>query len=244
MGDFLPCAVVPTFNHVRALDYSLQTLRNQGLAVIVIDDGSAPEHAAQIAQICAAHDQVSLCRHAHNQGKGAAITTGLRDAVRRGYTHALQIDADGQHDLAQVATLLALGRAHPTALVCGAPAYDASVPRARKIGRWVTHIWVAINTLSPQIIDSMCGFRLYPLAASWAILAPGHHAKAMGFDTEILVRLKWAGTPIITTMVAVTYPEGNHSNFRLWRDNLEISAMHARLFFSMLARLPGRLLTR
>lgn len=244
MAPFLPCAIVPSFNHVRALEHTVRHLLAAGLAVIVVDDGSAPAQAAQIARICAPHRQVALRRHADNRGKGAAIATGLFYARNRGYTHALQVDADGQHDLAQIATLLALGRAHPDALICGVPAYDSSVPRARKIGRWVTHVWVAINTLSPRIIDSMCGFRLYPLAASCAILAQGNYAKAMGFDSEILVRLKWAGTRIVTTNVAVTYPPGNHSNFRLWRDNLDISAMHARLFFGMLRRLPTRLWRR
>jgi glycosyltransferase involved in cell wall biosynthesis len=243
-ANFRPCAVVPTFNHVRVLGHIIGRLRAEGLAVIVVDDGSGPAEAARIAEICSGHADVSLCRHARNHGKGAAIATGLTHAVAQGYSHALQVDADGQHDLAQITTLLMLGSAHPNALICGVPAYDSSVPRARKIGRWVTHIWVAINTLSPKIIDSMCGFRLYPLAATCAILQQGRFAKAMGFDTEILVRLKWAGTPVITTPVAVTYPAGNHSNFRLWRDNADISLMHARLFFGMLRHLPQRLRAR
>ena len=65
----------------------------------------------------------------------------------------------------------------------------------------------------------------------------------MQFDTEILVRLFWHGTRVISVPTRVTYPSDGVSHFDLWRDNLRISAMHARLFFGMLRRLP-RLLAR
>ena len=110
---------------------------------------------------------------------------------------------------------------------------------ARRIGRWITHIWVWVETLSLQIADSMCGFRVYPLAPTLHLIdqeAIGHH---MDFDTEVVVRLFWRGTPTVHIPVRVIYPPGNSSNFHPLKDNCRIIWMHTRLVFTMLSRLPS-----
>ena len=168
---------------------------------------------------------------------------GLRD-VADGCSHALQIDADGQHDADDVPRFLAEAQAHPDAVVNGRPVYDESVPKGRLVGRYATHVWVWINTLSFDIADSMCGFRAYPLAATIAMLDRESVGLRMDFDIEIIVRLHWAGVPVRNLPTRVTYPLDGVSHFDLWRDNLRISKMHARLFFGMLWRAPRLLLRR
>lgn len=244
MNAVKPCVVIPTYHHVSVLDGIVSGLRMQGLPVIVVDDGNEPDDARRIAGICAAHDGVELLRRHFNGGKGAAVLDGIERAEARGFTHALQIDADGQHDLARVADLLRLASAYPTALVVGEPVYDETVPRSRRFARWITHIWVSINTASFRIVDSMCGFRIYPIAATLAISRSVCVAQRMAFDTEILVRLVWRGVDVVTFPVPVTYPPGNYSNFAMWDDNLRLSGMHAKLFFLMLMRLPFLLFSR
>src|SRR5881394_173256 len=73
-----------------------------------------------------------------NGGKGAAVMAGLRTATAAGYTHAAQVDADGQHDLSDLPNLLAAARANPEALICGEPRFDASAPKSRLYGRKLT----------------------------------------------------------------------------------------------------------
>lgn len=240
--SFRPCALIPTYNHVNALEATVAQLRALSLPVIVFDDGSEPSAARQIAEICHAREGVEYARNTTNGGKGAAVISGLQLAAARGYSHALQVDADGQHDLSRSAALLDIARDNPQALVTGKPIFDESVPCTRLVARWITHIWVSINTLSLRVIDSMCGFRVYPVAATLAAAEENEIAKRMAFDTEVLVRMVWNGTPVIAIPVRVIYPAGNHSNFRLWQDNLELSAMHARLFFTMLWRIVVRTL--
>ena len=235
---FKPCAVVPSYNHAAALPMIAARLRTWDLEVIIVDDGSEAEAAAQISRLHDPEGGIRVHRLGSNQGKGVAVLTGLRLAAERGYTHALQVDADGQHDLERVPDLIASARAAPEALVSGAPVYDDSVPRARRIGRWATHLWVYVETLSFAISDSMCGFRVYPLAATLAVAESEPVGARMDFDTEIMVRLYWRGVRPVMVPVRVTYPPGNTSNFRMLRDNLRITAMHTRLFFGMLARLP------
>ena len=94
--------------------------------------------------------QVILGAHSldKNQGKGAAVHHGFAWAKNNGYSHVFQIDADGQHDLDVLSDFLDLCRKNPTALISGQPVYDDSIPLTRRIGRWFTHVWVWIETLS------------------------------------------------------------------------------------------------
>ena len=245
MADaFRPIAVVPVYDHADAIAGVVERLAVHGLPILLVDDGSGERCAAVLQQLAATRPgEVQLLRLPENAGKGAAVVAGLRAAGAQGYSHALQIDADGQHDCADVPAFLAAARANPEAVVNGRPVYDASVPTGRLVGRYATHVWVWINTLSLDIADSMCGFRLYPLAATLALLDQEPVGARMDFDTEILVRLHWRGIAVHNLRTRVTYPADGVSHFRMWRDNARISAMHARLFFGMLRRLP-RLLAR
>lgn len=242
-GRFAPCALIPIYNHGSTIAATVRALRAHGLPVLIVDDGSDAATRTVLDALAQGADGVRLLRLPHNQGKGRALGAGLLAARAAGYSHALQIDADGQHDAADVPRFLAAARAQPGALVCGAPIYDASVPRARLYGRYVTHACVWLETLSLAIRDSMCGYRLYPLAATCAEIARKPLPARMDFDTEAAVRLVWRGVPVVNLPTRVIYPENGLSHFRMFRDNLRISAMHTRLLLGMLPRAP-RLLWR
>lgn len=237
------CALIPVYDHAAVVGATVAGLRRLGLPVLLVDDGSGPACRSELERL-AGDEQVFLERFAVNCGKGAAIKWGLRVAAAKGFSHALQIDADGQHDPADVPVFLAASSERPLAVINGCAYYDESVPRARHYGRYVTHVWVWINTLSLSIPDSMCGLRLYPLASVVPLLKRVHIGDRMEFDTEILVRMFWAGIPVHSQPARVRYPRDGVSHFRLWRDNVRISAMHARLFLGMLPRAPRLLLRR
>ncbi|CAI8910676.1 Glycosyl transferase [Pseudomonas chlororaphis] len=232
-----PCAVIPVYNHEAAVPAVVDALLASGLPCVLVDDASSPACATVLEQL-AEREQVFLVKLAVNQGKGGAVMAGLREASRLGFSHALQVDADGQHDLRDVDNFIATSRAHPEALVCGYPQYDASVPKGRFYARYLTHVWVWINTLSLQIPDSMCGFRVYPLPPVLALIDSVKIGRRMDFDTDILVRLAWRNQPMCWLPTQVRYPVDGLSHFRLFHDNLLISSMHARLFFGMLLRAP------
>ncbi|RDJ25229.1 glycosyltransferase family 2 protein [Bosea caraganae] len=238
------CAIIPSRNHYRALGGIVDVLATQGIPVFVVDDGSDEPAARAIALLHDPAKGVELIRLPRNQGKGGAVGVAMKAAAAAGYSHAVQVDADGQHDLQSLDALVAAARAQPEALISGLPVYDRSIPRGRAIGRWLTHVWVWIETLSLQIKDSMCGFRVYPLAAALRVLNEEHVGRRMDFDTEIMVRMFWRGAPVVHVPVRVTYPDGNISNFRLFKDNWLITCMHTRLFFGMLWRLPALLRRR
>lgn len=238
-----PCAVIPVYNHEQAVPAVVDDLLRAGLPCVLVDDASDACCAQVLARLAEQRD-VFLVTLPVNQGKGGAVMAGLREAARLGFSHALQVDADGQHDLGDVQTFLEHSRHAPQALVCGYPQYDASVPKGRLYARYLTHVWVWINSLSLQIPDSMCGFRVYPLPATLALIDNVGLGKRMDFDPEILVRLAWRNQPMRWLPTRVHYPQDGLSHFRLVHDNALISKMHAKLFFGMLVRAPAILWRR
>ncbi len=240
-ADFRAIVVIPCYKHADTLAHVLDGLKPSGLPVVVIDDGNEPETRKVLERLAGERDEMNLVHHEVNRGKGAAVTTGIRYAAEHGFTHALQVDADGQHDLTCVAQLLEAAQRAPDVLWSARPVYDKSIPKKRLIGRYVTHVWVWIETLSLDIVDSMCGFRVYPVAQTMQILDRHHLGQFMDFDTEILVRLYWQGLDIRFIPCRVIYPENGHSNFRLWEDNVRISKMHTRLVVESPLHWPSRI---
>jgi glycosyltransferase involved in cell wall biosynthesis len=232
------CIVIPFYNHAGAIAQVVAALKPLGLPCRIVDDGSDRDAQQVLAQIAARESWVTVQHLPQNQGKGAAVMAGCDASLAAGFTHAVQIDADGQHNVADVPKLLEHARRNPAALISGQAVYDASVPRSRLYGRYITHVWVWINTLSFEIRDSMCGLRVYPLATACQVWRRHRVGHRMDFDTEVMVRLSWSGVTIINIPTHVTYPADGVSHFRLLKDNVFISLMHARLFFGMLWRLP------
>jgi glycosyltransferase involved in cell wall biosynthesis len=223
------CAVVPTFDNPRTVRAAVEALRVHLRDVIVVDDGSGAEGRAACAEIAAA-GLATLERRAVNGGKGAAVKTGFAAAQARGFTHVLQVDADGQHDLGCIPNFLSASAERPEALILGYPLFDGSAPRSRRIARRFTAFWVTLELGRPdQVVDAMVGFRIYPLQAALAAGARGDH---MDFDVEIAVRMARAGTPVVNLPVGVRYlapREGGVSHFQPLRDNLRFFGVHSRL---------------
>jgi len=240
-ASFAPCVLIPCYNHGAMLASVLARLAPFNLPVIVVDDGSDARTKQHIAALDA--PQLRVLTLPHNQGKGAAVIAGLRAAAAAGFSHALQLDADGQHQVEDTPRMLAEAERYPHCLISGQPQYDASIPKSRLYGRYITHFWVWVETLSFSLKDSMCGFRVYPLAASLKLCDRRAIGQRMDFDTEIMVRLYWQGTPSRFIRTRVTYPPSGLSHFDALHDNLRISWMHTRLFFGMLPRIP-QLLSR
>jgi glycosyltransferase involved in cell wall biosynthesis len=234
-SEFRPCVVIPTFDNPATIATVVERVRAYCPDVLVVDDGSGPDARARIDELA----RRGLCRvqrRERNGGKGAAVKDGLRAAGALGYTHALQLDADGQHDVDDVPRFLSEARAQPECLVLGQPVFDASVPKARLHGRRISVFWAAIETFGDRVGDPLCGFRVYPIAEA---LAAGARGDRMDFDPEIAVRMVWRGVPVRKLETRVRYvpaSEGGVSHFQTFRDNVRISAAHTRLVFGAIVR--------
>ncbi|MDH4052376.1 MAG: glycosyltransferase family 2 protein [Rubrivivax sp.] len=232
-----PCVVIPVYNHPESIAAVVTQVRQRGLPCFVIDDGSDEPCRSILDAIAAGDDGVRLLRLEQNRGKGAAVCAGLAAAAAAGFSHALQVDADAQHNLGDLATFIQRASDHPEAVVTGDRIYG-EVPASRRYGRMLTDALVWLQTLSLQISDSMCGYRVYPLAATMALLRDHTVGQRMDFDTDILVRLYWRGVPVEQVATPVVYRSDIPSHFDLVRDNARITRMHLRLLLGMLVRLP------
>lgn len=228
------CAVVPSHNHGRAVGAVVAALTANGLPVLLIDDGSDEPVRRTLSALQG--PGVTLHRFERNRGKGEAVMQGLRMALAQGFTHALQIDADGQHDTADIPRLLDVSRHEPAALVLGQPLFDETAPKSRRRARKITHVLCAIECGSLRLGDPLCGFRVYPIEAS---LAVGTVGRKMDFDPEVAVRLFWRGAPVVHVPVKVRYftaAEGGVSHYQLVRDTGRLAWMHVRLCTGALFR--------
>ncbi len=237
MNEFKPCIVIPCYNHESSLEKMLNLLSPFNLSLFIIDDGSHSTAAEIIKNCVEKFPHATLYRRTENGGKGAAVKDGLELAKTKGFSHVLQIDADCQHTVADIPDFLNLSQQNPGAIILGQAIYDESVPKSRLYGRYITHFWVMIETLSTSVTDTMCGFRIYPLR-ELAKINLTKIGKRMDFDVEIIVKAIWQEIPIVKKPTKVIYPENGISNFHYFKSNVRISFMHTKLFFGMLLRLP------
>lgn len=234
---FRPCIIIPIYDHEDTIAKRIAALAPYRLHCFIIDDGSGEPTRRQLENLASKNSALTIRRIEKNTGKGAAVMLGLQMASRRGYTHALQIDADEQHDASDVPRLLAMAEKHPEAVVAGQPVLDDSLPAIRRWSRRITHFWVGIETFSLEPPDTMCGLRVYPVAPTLELIEKARPGRRMDFDIEIMVRMIWAGVPLVTLPVRVRYPLGGKSHFMYFRDNVLISWMHMRLVCGSLKRL-------
>ncbi|MCP3985775.1 MAG: glycosyltransferase family 2 protein [bacterium] len=228
------CALLPTFDNPRTVGRVVREVRKHLEDVIVVDDGSGQEGREAVEALARA-GLATVFRREMNGGKGAAVKTGFIAARDLGFTHALQIDADGQHCTGDLPRFLQAARERPEALILGAPIFDESQPFSRAFGRKISQFWVNFETGRRVIDDPQCGFRVYPLEEALAARARGNR---MQFDQELPVRMIWRGVPVVNLPTRVRYlssEEGGVSHFQMFRDNLRISAMHTRLVLEKLA---------
>jgi glycosyltransferase involved in cell wall biosynthesis len=235
-----PCLLVPVYNHGDTLPGVLAGLEPLGLPCVVVDDGSDAPTRTSIDGLPARFPWTSVERFTENRGRGAALRHGYAVARARGFSHVIQLDADGQHCTADVPRLLAEASAHPDALVLGQPLFDGSAPAARRYGRELSRFWVNVETRSRAIGDPLCGFRGIPVEPVLGLLARTPLGDRMDFDPELTVRWVWAGGLVVNVPTRVIYPPGGTSHFRMLDDNIRITRMHVRLVAGMLRRLARR----
>lgn len=242
---FNPCLIIPAYNHYRKIPEILSFAEKLNLPAMVIDDGNTPEISAQLKKSVEKFPSAELAIHPENRGKGAAVQTGFRWAIAQKFSHIVQIDADGQHDLNDIPKFLDNAKQYPSHLILGQPVYDATVPKARYMGRYVTHFWVAVETLSRAVGDTLCGFRVYPTVAVETLLKKTKLKNRMDFDCEIAVRLYWQKVDIKHVGTKVIYGGEESSNFRMLKDNILISINHTNLVVQMIfLKWPGLILRK
>ncbi len=243
MSDIQKAILIPVYNHGKACFGVVESIalycREHAAKIILVDDGNAEETKRCLQEIAEQYrDIVQLLSLPKNAGKGEAFRSGMLKARELGFTHVLQLDADGQHDAHRVPFFFERAEQNPAAMICGYPEYDESAPTHRKGAHRFANWWCSVVTWRRGIVDSLCGFRVYPVESVCDFYRKHRTDSRMGFDIEILLRLIWRGVPFEFHGVRVTYPADGISNFRAFRDNVRISWVFTKLFLGMVVRIP------
>ncbi|MDX8399526.1 MAG: glycosyltransferase family 2 protein [Gallionellaceae bacterium] len=233
--------LIPSYNTGAALYPTVRAARAQWSPVWVVIDGSTDGGEVELLRMAQDDSGLRVIQLKRNQGKGAAILHGLHEATRKGFTHALTMDSDGQHPADKIPEFMAASIADTKALVLGVPVFDASAPALRVRGRKVSNWWANLETLWQGIGDSLYGFRVYPAHSLIEVMEKNYWMRHFDFDPEAAVRLCWHGLHPINISAPVKYllpEEGGVSHFNYLRDNLLLTGMHIRLFIGFIVRLP------
>ena len=239
--------LIPSFNSGDTVFDTVRDARSAWEPVWVVIDGSTDGTAQKLQALAASDPGLKVLVLPRNQGKGAAVLHGLREATARGYTHVLTLDADGQHPAGMIPEFMRASLAQPHALMLGKPVFDASAPALRVKGRKISNWWTNLETLWAGIGDSLFGMRVYPARALLSIMESERWMRRFDFDVEAAVRLVWSGATPVNIGAPVRYfsrAEGGVSHFRYGRDNMLLTWMHTRLFAGFLLRFPLLLIRR
>jgi glycosyltransferase involved in cell wall biosynthesis len=233
--------VIPSYDTGPIVYATVRAARAAWAPVWVVVDGSRDGTDRGLLAMAADDPGLRVDVLAQNSGKGAAVSHALEAARAAGFTHALTMDADGQHPAELIGRFMAESAAHPDAMVLGRPLFDASAPLLRVRGRRISNAWTNLETLGAGIADSLYGFRVYPIAPLVDVMRAQRWMRRFDFDTEAVVRLAWRGVRPINVDAPVRYlgaDEGGVSHFRYGRDNALLTWMHLRLVAGFLFRLP------
>ena len=233
--------LIPSYNPGEKALETVRAARAHWDPIYVIVDGSTDGSTEKLRAMARGDSGLRVLVRERNGGKGAALLDGLLVAQRQGFTHALTMDADGQHPADQIEAFMIASAAAPQAMILGDPVFDASVPpirlRGRRIANWCTNL----ETLWAGVHDTLFGFRVYPIAPLIEVMQQSRWMRRFDFDPEAVVRLTWRGVPLINLPAPVRYftaEEGGVSHFNYWRDNVLLTSMYLRLCLGFLVRLP------
>ena len=229
--------LIPTYNTGARLRSTVEAALCAWQPVWVVVDGSTDGSHETLAELAREHPLLRVIVREKNGGKGAAVLTGVEHALTAGFTHALVMDADGQHPADHIVRFMEASQSAPKALVLGVPVFGPEVPLERLHGRKLSVGLVRFESLGDGIDDPLFGFRVYPLRALQAALAETHAARGFDFDPEVAVRMVWRGVPTLNLRAPCRYlskADGGVSHFNYVRDNAKMVWLHTRLILQLL----------
>lgn len=201
MAETSTLALIPAYNEARRIAPVIAGAREH-LPVLVVDDGSRDETAAE-AEAAGA----TVLRQVPNQGKGAALRAGLRWGLAHSYEAMLTLDADGQHDPAEIPAFLARRTATKADLLIGCRDFS-EMPFTRRaantLGRW-SFSWA----LGQRVKDNQSGYRLLSRRMAEAVLDSQEHG--FEFEVEMIVTCVQRGYVLDWTPIRTIYgDQGSH----------------------------------
>ena len=213
--------IIPSYNSNQSLFKVLELVsRDNSCDVIIVDDGSDEIFTTHV-------DRVEVLRNSKNMGKGFSLKRAFLHAEERGFTHAVTLDADLQHNPEEIHKFISTDE--NADFVLGYRARDHSMPFHRKLSNLITTSLIKRLTKS-NIHDSQCGFRRYNL-----ILVNSFDYREYGFqfESEVLLRCINEDSIIKQINIETIYDENNKSYIKHVSDTLKFIRL---IFRSLIGR--------
>ncbi len=204
------CVVVPAFEAAATIGDLVKRVRQQGLTVLVVDDGSKDRTGS-----IASEQGALVLSHLKNRGKGNALRTAFNYALRAQFDGVITMDSDGQHLPEEIPKLIQAGERQHAAIVLGNRMDQAqAMPSLR---RQTNHLMSALisRVIRQKVPDSQCGFRIIRKEVLAALTL---RAERFEIESEVLLgaaKQKWK---IISVPVTTVYRPDERSHIRPLRD--------------------------
>jgi len=219
-----PCIIIPVYNSEKLISDVLKSVLQYTENVIVINDGSTDGTLDIIKNFT----EITLVTYSKNRGKGFALQCGFRKALEMNYTHAITMDADGQHIATDIPKLIEASEKQPDALIIGSRKFDnPNMPQGNIFANNFSNFWFMLQT-GKRLPDTQTGFRVYPLKKIGKMRLFTNRYEA---ELEMLVRLSWRNVKIVSQPINVYYPPVKErlSHFRGGKDFFRISVLNTVL---------------
>lgn len=236
------CVVVPTYNNAGTIVDVLRRIAAITQHIIVVIDGCTDDTRERLKDFTDA--PLVIVDHAENKGKGAALLSGFKCAILKGYEYAITIDSDGQHFPEDIPLFIKALEEHPNALIVGSRNLnEENMPGKNTFANKFSNFWFKVQT-DVNLPDTQTGYRLYPLKnlPSLRFLTSRYEA-----ELELLVGAAWRGTDLIPIKINVFYPKAEErvTHFRPFWDFFRISVLNTFLcILAVVYGLPSRFIRR
>jgi glycosyltransferase involved in cell wall biosynthesis len=193
------CAIIPAFNEAGSIAGVIKGVKSFGIDAVVIDDGSSDE-----TSLIAEKQDARIIPHIKRSGKGLSLKNGFDYALNKGYDMVFTLDADGQHDPADIPLFLNKIKKSGCSVVIGnRMSRPKDMPRIRVVtNKIMSSIISAICRQS--IPDTQCGYRLFTRDAIAGINIKSHKFE---IESEILIKLARKGFRISSVMISSIYAD-------------------------------------
>jgi len=227
------CVLIPAYNCEKTITTVVESVLQYTSDVIVVNDGSTDNTENILSSF---GERITLISYRKNKGKGYALKQGFDEASKRGFSHVLTMDSDGQHLAEDIQIFVDAISLCPNRLIVGSRSFDhPNMPQGNIFANKFSNFWFTLQT-AHKLPDTQSGYRLYPLKKMKKMRPFTNRYEA---ELELLVRCAWKGIRIDSVAIQVHYPakEERISHFRPKKDFFRISLLNT--LFCLLAVIYG-----